>query len=261
MSAEIFADQYEWLCAQPNWRSIIHSSGLKGIKKTWTVQDCARLIKKQLPDHKLPFDQEGKSYALNIKLHKSLIKELNQRTESYFTYRRCVVSNPKYMCLRKPTEDIVEMPTQVPKINFLRDFINTCFKTVKPLNAKYTHKEIWNDNFTLMTWNCDAPLELSLWIDFLFNHIYIEITKFELELDEKLLKFKVKLPTMPTHICQEYFEMSSKMGLEKKCICCLDSDNMLLTTCGHVVCHGCFIHLRNQQEFKCPECRTIFNKE
>jgi len=261
MSAEIFADQYEWLCAQPNWKSIIYSSGLKGIKKTWTVQDCVRIIKKQLPDHKFPFDLEGKCYALNIKLHKSLIKELDQKVYSHFAERDVLLSDPKYMCLRKPTEYKVEYPSQVPKINFLKDFINTCFKKVKPLNAKYTHQEIWNNNFTQMTSNCVAPLELSVWIEFLFNYITIEITKFELELDEKLLNFQVKLPTLPKHIYQEYFEMSSKMGLEKKCICCLESDNMLLTTCGHVVCHGCFIHLRNQPEYKCPECRTIFKKE
>jgi hypothetical protein len=265
MSSQVYADQYEWLVAQPNWRTIVNSSGFKGIKKFWTVQDCIGIIKSTLPNHKLPFDEEGKFHALNIKLHKSLKKTIHEKAMNYNQHHMDIVSNDKYTLLRKPAcwkiEDSYEDYHREKFYSLVR-FICYCFENKMPLNDKYTHQQIWKENFPEMTAQLFAPVELPLWIDFLFNnHLCIELEKLELELDNKLLNYKVKLPTMPTHICQEYFEMSSRLGVEKKCICCLDSDNMLLTTCGHVVCHGCFLHLRKQPEYKCPECRTIFHNE
>jgi len=59
MSAQVFADKWEWLSKQSNWKRILHESGITKIKKDWSVEQAIYEIRKEHPHTFLPWNDEG----------------------------------------------------------------------------------------------------------------------------------------------------------------------------------------------------------
>lgn len=66
----------------------------------------------------------------------------------------------------------------------------------------------------------------------------------------------------PPHITEELWEMADRLNNTYTCPICLDlttKETFHLTTCGHIICKGCYAHLEDlspvNQRPKCPTCR------
>tara|TARA_R110000822_G_scaffold9524_5_gene36768 strand:+ start:162 stop:785 length:624 start_codon:yes stop_codon:yes gene_type:complete len=65
-----YADQYEWLRAQPKWRTILNGVGLKSISRKLTVDAIIPTLKARFPHIKLPW---------NVQAHLEVQHEKNLR--------------------------------------------------------------------------------------------------------------------------------------------------------------------------------------
>lgn len=66
----------------------------------------------------------------------------------------------------------------------------------------------------------------------------------------------------PPHITEQLWEMANQLNNTYTCPICIDlttKDTFHLTTCGHILCKGCYAHLEDlapvNQRPKCPTCR------
>jgi hypothetical protein len=276
MSAQVFADKWEWLSKQSNWRKILNDTGISRIKRGWTVEQTVEVVRAQFPNTLLPWGDEGKSaFEKRVEAKKRLTQfkkyqEVHRRDVSTVDNRyNSILYCPKYKSL----------------LTLHMDEFNKYWSKKEKMFARYKYivEHLWKNNFDIhpTTYyqmfntelypphfldNYENPFEglslnLGLWAGAIYSNIFTDIHKLECYLDNALLALPQNLPTLPKHICQEYFDFAQMAMIEKKCIVCLESNNMLLSTCGHVICQDCFKVLKNQPEFKCPECRTVFPKE
>ena len=285
MSAQVFANKWEWLSKQSNWRKILNDTGIRKIKRGWTVEQTVELLRVQFPDTLLPWGDEGKS-AFEKKVEEK--KRLTQYKKYQEEYRRMeqTVQNrydsiegcPKYKSLLREGFGVQSNPNRVEVQKYYlkrsnmfcrwKHMVDYLYKNNFDIHPTKQYKIFSTEHSTLPPYSFHGEnpfdglvLNLGLWAGAIYSNVFTDIHKLECYLDNALLALPQKLPTLPKHICQEYFDFAQMAMVEKKCIVCLESDNMLLSTCGHVICQDCFVVLKNQPEFKCPECRTVFPKE
>jgi len=79
---EQFADKWDWLSKQSNWKSILHESGITKIKKVWSVEQAIYEIRKEHPHTFLPWNDEGN----RIKKLEERIERLTSLAKSYKDY-------------------------------------------------------------------------------------------------------------------------------------------------------------------------------
>ena len=288
MSAQVFADKWEWLSKQSNWRRILNDTGIRNIKKGITVEKIIEIVKAQFPNVVLPFDAEGQSAFQVIKDKK--IRHKRYKTLMNDGHRQHMLWNDKYENLlfkyknlllgkNKEIHRAVFIPNREKKDEYWGRFgfyVNYLYKNdfcLHPATKYYMFSEIdipayipaYIPAHSILDWVNpfhNAGIDLNMWVSFIHMKVQDEFLKLECYLSNAELEEKPQnLPTLPKHICQEYFDFAKMAMIEKKCIVCFESDNMLLSTCGHVICRGCFVELKNQPQFKCPECRTVFPKE
>lgn len=283
MSAQVYADKWDWLSQQSNWRKILNTAGVRKIKKHWTVEQCLEVVKDQLPDTVLPWNQEDAyKYILKqektqaVKYYKTYVKTLIDNRARHFDGFYALIRRQeyKYLSCQKILETffvrnncVASFPDDIKKaymdyhlFNSLEKFLNDQLKKGIFLNPNTEYKvfgETPDENVPFS----GVSMKLGFWMDLILNKNLESRYRLECYLDNALLQEPVKLPTLPKHVCQELFDLAKMAEIEKKCIVCLDSVNMLISTCGHIICQGCFIQLKGQHEFKCPECRTIFTKD
>ena len=287
MSAQVYADKWEWLSQQSNWRKILNISGVLKIKKHWTVEQCLEVVKDRFPDTVLPWNKEDAyAYIINqVKIQADKYYK-NYKKESYKHRRNLHESfhelfnreEYKYLSLKKKIPNLncllwvqVSLHPSAPdeikkaKMDFemfltLENFLEHQHNQGINLNPNTEYK-VFGENPDENVPFSGLSMKLGLWMDLIINTCLESREKLKCYLDNALLQEPVKLPTLPKHVCQEFFDLAKMAEIEKKCIVCLDSDNMLLSTCGHVICQDCFVKLAGQPGFKCPECRTIFTKD
>jgi hypothetical protein len=246
------------------------------------VEKTVEVVRAQFPDTLLPWGDEGKSafekrveakkrltqYKKYLEEHRRMVQTVQNRYDSiegcpkYRSLLRLSESNPHREEFRKYWSKKANM--------FLRYqiIVDYLYKNNFDIHPTKQYKMFNTEDSTLphLLYNYENPfdgvsLNLGLWAGAIYSNVFTDIHKLECYLDNALLALPQNLPTLPKHICQEYFDFAQMAMIEKKCIVCLESNNMLLSTCGHVICQDCFKVLKNQPEFKCPECRTVFPKE
>jgi len=280
MSAQVFADKWEWLSKQSDWRKILNDAGIRKIKRGWTVEQTVEVVRVQFPSTVLPWGVEGlnafqkkQEQAKRLTRFNSLKKQLQRLADLASSEYSNMIE--RYPTLFSGTNNKTYCDGIRPYLLYKNhlfdrysDYIKYLYDNGLSLHAQTSYKMFnQHDIPVYVPLNGETPfpntgMGLGVWFQYIRSRILVDITKVEAYLQNALLsEAPVKLPTLPRHICQEYFDFAKMAEVEKKCIVCLESDNMLLSTCGHVICQGCFVELRKQPQFKCPECRLVFPKE
>jgi len=279
MSAQVFADKWEWLSKQSNWRKILNDAGISRIKRGWTVEQTVEVVRAQFPNTALPWGSEGGAFQKKLEQkqrltrYNSMKKELRRLAVLVSSeYRNIIDSYPTLLsgATNKTYCDVIK--TYLAYKNHLFDRYSNYVKYLYDNDLSLhptTSYQMFNQHdipaYVPLNGETHFPgtgMNLGLWLSYIESKVITDIATVRALLQNALLsEAPVKLPTLPKHICQEYFDFAKMAEVEKKCIVCLESDNMLLSTCGHVICQGCFVELRKQPQFKCPECRHCFPKE
>jgi len=276
MSSQVYADKWEWLSKQSNWRKILNDSGLRKIKRKWTVSECIGVAKVQFPNTLIPWNaedqvifQKKQQKNQHITFYKKQMAEYTRQYDDILFQYRYISDSSKYLDVllekgihwevyKKSKQEFQKMFSTYSQ--FVEDRYNKNLDLHPTVHVcPFGGTPLEPDENVIFS---GVFMNLGMWIGAIHRKSIENLAKLELYLNDAIKKdLPVKLPTLPKHICQEYFDFAKMSMIEKKCIVCMESENMLLSTCGHVICQDCFIILKKQPEFKCPECRTIFKKD
>jgi hypothetical protein len=243
MSAQVYADKWDWLSQQSNWRKILNTAGVLKIKKHWTVEQCLEVVKDQLPDTVLPWNQEDAyKYILNqekiqaVKYYKTYVKTLIQNRERMFDGFHTLIRRQeyKYLSCQKILENffvpnicVASFPDDIKKAYMiyqmfytLNNFLNDQRKQGIFLNPNTEYKvfgETPDENVPFS----GLSMKLGLWMELITSKCLESREKLKCYLDNALLQEPVKLPTLPKHVCQELFDLAKMAEIEKNVLCAL----------------------------------------
>lgn len=103
-----YADQYEWLRAQPKWRTIVNNAGIKGIARKLTVDNIIPILKAKFAHIKLPWNIEA---IEDIKHSKDLANTRNGAVGSlqsiFNTSHNNIMRLTKYVKYLSPEQEIL----------------------------------------------------------------------------------------------------------------------------------------------------------
>lgn len=102
-----YADQYEWLKAQPKWRTIVNNAGIKGISRNSTVESIITNLKVRFPHIKLPWNDEA---IKQIRIEKDFTNQRNNAVGSlqsiFNTSHHNIMKLSKYEKILTPEQEI-----------------------------------------------------------------------------------------------------------------------------------------------------------
>jgi len=107
MSAQVYADKWDWLSKQSNWRRILHESGITKIKRDWCVEQAICEIRNEHPHTFLPWNDECLCIMKLEKLidaQKRALKASRDLCDSYRTEYKIITKENEE--LKKENEEL-----------------------------------------------------------------------------------------------------------------------------------------------------------